>query len=71
MPYQKRTTLWNNIGWQSRPLCKKDCDNMNDDRRMHNKTAQPSPPQGREGRSFSERDLYKVPELRITETEHQ
>ena len=29
MPYRKRTRLWNNIDcWQSRPLCKRDCDNI-------------------------------------------
>ncbi|MFM7986658.1 MAG: hypothetical protein ACKPKO_45820 [Candidatus Fonsibacter sp.] len=44
-----------------------DCDNMNDDRKTHNETAQRAPPSSREGKNFRQRDLYKVPEQLITE----
>ena len=68
MPYRKRTRLWNNIDcWQPRPLCKRDCDSMNADRRRHKETAQRAPPSGKECRNFRQRDLYKVPEPLITE----
>ena len=30
MPYRKRTRLWNDVfNWKPKPLCHKDCDNMN------------------------------------------
>ena len=62
MPYRKRTRLWNNIDcWQSRPLCKRDCNNMNANRKRHKETAQRAPPSGREGRNFGQRDPYKSP----------
>ena len=68
MLYKKRTRLWNNIDcWRPRPLCKRDCDNMNNDRKRHKETAQRAPPSGREGSNFKQRDLYKVPETLITE----
>ncbi|MFM7978619.1 MAG: hypothetical protein ACKPKO_04825, partial [Candidatus Fonsibacter sp.] len=44
------------------PYAKRDCDNMNDERKRHTETAQRAPPSSREGRNFRQRDLYKVPE---------
>ena len=68
MPYKKKTRLSDNINcWQSRPLCKKDCDNLNANRKTHKKTAQRAPPSSRKGRRFRKRDLYMVPEPLITE----
>ncbi|MFM7979919.1 MAG: hypothetical protein ACKPKO_11445, partial [Candidatus Fonsibacter sp.] len=68
MPYRKRTRLWNNVEcWDPRPLCHKDCDNMSDNGRRHNETAQRRPPDGRECRRFRREELYKVPESLISE----
>ena len=44
LTYRKRTRLWNNIAtWEPRPLCKKDCNAMTEDRRRHQETAQRMP----------------------------
>ena len=68
MPYRKRTRLRNNIDcWRLRPVCKKDRDNMNADRKRRKETAQRAPPSGTEGNNFRQRDLYKAPETLITE----
>ena len=64
MPYRKRTTLWNNIpNWEPRPLCCKDCGQMEGNR--HKETAQKLPP-GKKA-DWGDRahhrteDLYRVP----------
>ena len=45
MPYRKRTRIWNNIvSWEARPLCLKDCGNMDNTGRKHKATAQRMPP---------------------------
>ena len=75
MPYRKRTRLWNNIDcWRPRPLCKRDCDNMNANRKRHKETAQRAPPSSREELQELQTteivDLYKLggnPEPLITE----
>ena len=42
MPYRKRTRLWNNITtWKPKDLCKKDCDNIRNNK--HIETAQRLP----------------------------
>ena len=65
MPYRKRTRLWNNIdGWHPKPLCKKDCDSMNETRTRHIQEAQQggSTAERRQiQRTFSTEDLYRVP----------
>ena len=68
MPYRKRTRLWNNIDeWTPRPLCKRDCNSMNETRRRHNEIAQRGP-----GKAHSENrqrltQLYAVPSQLIIE----
>ena len=68
MPYRKRTRLWNNIDeWTPRPLCKRDCNSMNETRTRHNEIAQRGP-----GKAHSENrqrltQLYAVPSQLIIE----
>lgn len=68
MPYRKRTRLWNNIDeWTPRPLCKRDCNSMNETRTRHSEIAQRGP-----GKAHSENrqrltQLYAVPSQLITE----
>ena len=70
MPYRKRTTLWNNIdNWDPRPLCCKDCGQMEGNR--HKETAQRLPP-GKKADWGNQRhhrtdELYKVPKDLIEE----
>ena len=63
LPYRKRTRLWNNIlNWEPRPLCKKDCGHMDDNRHME--TAQRGPSKGAPtlGRQrHRQAELYMVP----------
>ena len=36
MPYRKRTRIWNNVfRWEPKPLCKRDCNSMNETRTRH------------------------------------
>ena len=68
MPYRKRTRRWNNVNcWAPRPLCQKDGDNMSDEGRMHQDSAQRREPDGTEGRRFKREELYNVPEFLISE----
>jgi hypothetical protein len=70
MPYRKRTRLWNNVfKWNPRPLCKKDCGNVVDNK--HVATAQRMP-QGKketwgERPTFKQHELYRVPSELIHE----
>jgi len=44
MRYRKRTRIWNNItAWKPRPLCTRDCDSMDDNRKKHIEVAQRMP----------------------------
>ena len=65
MPYRKRTRLWNNINintWTPRPLCKKDCGNMNEGGTRHKQTAQRGKKAGdTEDRTFRQTELYRIP----------
>ena len=71
LPYRKRTRLWNNIdSWHPKPLCKRDCDSMNETRTRHIQEAQQggSTAERRQTqRTFSTSDLYKVPSELIEE----
>ena len=66
MQYRKRTRLWNDIvQWSPRPLCKKDCGNIVDNR--HIATAQRGPNKGREDTTFKQCELYRIPKALIYE----
>ncbi len=64
LPYRKRTRTWNNVfNWIPRPLCKKDCNNMNGNK--HIAAAQRGASGKRETwsgqQAFSQKELYRVP----------
>ena len=66
MPYRKRTRLWNNIfHWWARPLCKKDCNSIDETGRKHKQVAQQSPPgttaDWGDRNKFKRSELYKIP----------
>ena len=71
MPYRKRTRLWNNIdGWQPKPLCKRDCNSMNEGRTRHIQEAQQGGNTAERRltqQTFATTDLYKVPAELIKE----
>jgi hypothetical protein len=74
-PYRKRTRLWNNFKQQLedkvKPLCKKDCNSMNEARTRHIAEAQRMPSGKKanwgERRKFEQAELYKVPEPLIND----
>ena len=36
LPYRKQTRLWNNlVGWQTKPICKRDCNFLSEDKKRH------------------------------------
>jgi hypothetical protein len=65
MPYRKGTSIWSNIEWIARPLCKRDCGKMNVANGrpgQHIRTAQ----QGRDkgtitDKPFKQCELYVIP----------
>jgi site-specific DNA-cytosine methylase len=62
MPYRKRTRLWNNIDeWIPRPLCKRDCNSMNETRTRHLQVAQRGPTKGQPNNRNKQSELYAVP----------
>ena len=70
MPYRKRTRLWNNVfQWNPKPLCKKDCGNIIDNK--HKATAQRMQHGTKDTwvnkPHFKQADLYVIPELLIYE----
>ena len=65
MPYRKRTRLWNNIyDWKPRPLCKKDCGNIMDNKHYASAQRMPSGKRDTWGDKphFKQHELYVVPE---------
>ena len=72
MPYRKRTRLWNNIHtWHPRPLCRRDCDAMDESGKRHKESAQRFPhskdPNKAEKKKFKQAELYRVPEELVEE----
>ena len=66
MPYRKRTRIWNNIhGWTPRPLCKKDCESIEDGKHKEHAQRGPSGPKELWGnqRRFKREELYVIPPL--------
>ena len=64
--YRKRTRLWTNLTtWTPRPLCRKDCDSMTEDRTRHIEQAQELPICPVETwatqRRHTREELYKIP----------
>ena len=71
MPYRKRTRLWNNIDKLiTKPLCKKDCNSMNETRTRHIQETQQggsTAERRRVQQTFRTEDLYRVPAELIKE----
>ena len=71
MPYRKRTRIWNNdFNWEPKPLCKRDCNSMNETRTRHKEEAQrfgSTPERRTTQRRFQQGQLYRVPSELIRE----
>ena len=71
MPYRKRTRIWNNIfRWEPKPLCKRECNSMNETRTRHIEEAQrfgSTPERRATQRRFQQGQLYRVPSELIKE----
>ena len=71
MPYRKRTRIWNNVfRWEPKPLCKRDCNSMNETRTRHIEEAQrfgSTRERRTNQRRFQQGQLYRVPSELIRE----
>ena len=71
MPYRKRTRIWNNVfKWEPKPLCKRDCNSMNEIKTRHIEEAQrfgSTPERRTTQRRFQQGQLYRVPSELIRE----
>ena len=71
MPYRKRTRLWNNITtWKPKDLCKKDCDNIRNNKHIETAQRLPSGTKEKWGDNpiiHKQEDLYKIPSSLICE----
>ena len=71
LPYRKRTRIWNNVfSWEPKPLCKKDCNSMNETKTRHIQEAQQAG-STRERiltqQRFLTSELYRVPKELIAD----
>ena len=68
LPYRKRTRLWNNIDiWTPRPLCERDCDSMNEDKKGHRASAQRGLTRSNPNNKHKQSELHVAPETLIIE----
>jgi site-specific DNA-cytosine methylase len=71
MPYRKRTRIWNNVfRWESKPLCKRDCNFMNETRTRHIEEAHRSGSISKRKATqnrFQQKQLNRVPSELIKE----
>ena len=66
MPYRKRTRIWNNLyGWTPRPLCKKDCESIEDGKHKEHAQRGPSGPKATWTNQVRHKltELYVIPPL--------
>lgn len=65
MPYRKRTRIWNNVfRWNPRPLCKCDCNSMDETGSRHIQSAQRGPNKVgsvRNANKQKQEELYRIP----------
>ena len=71
MPYRKRTRLWTNIEtWTPRPLCKKDCGKVVNNKHIETAQRMPSKKKADWGDNpifHSQQDLYRIPQALVEE----
>ena len=71
MPYRNRTRLWNNIAtWKPKPLCKKGCGNIRNNKHIETAQRLPSKTKAEWGDNaiiHKQEDLYKIPSGLIVE----
>ena len=69
--YRKRTRLWNNLtNWKPRPLCKKDCGKVVNNKHIETAQRMPSKTKAEWGDNYvihKQEDLYKIPSELISE----
>ena len=69
--YRKRTRIWTNLkGWETKPLCKKDCGNIVDGRHLETAQRLPCGKKADWGENYiinKQRDLYRIPQQLIEE----
>ena len=72
IPYRNRTRIWNNMtNWESRPLCRRDCESMLDNKKRHKQIAQRGiKGKNEDGRhNFRQDELYRIPAPLVEEIE--
>jgi len=68
LQYRKRTRLWNNIEqWQPKPLCCKDCGNMNGNKHIAQAQRLTRNEDGTITKNYLQTELYIIPEQLIYE----
>ena len=68
MPYRKRTRIWNNVfRWEPKPLCKRDCLAMDENKKKHKMIAQRGATPAYPHTKFKQSELYTVPRELIKE----